>query len=151
MAHRRKLIFLLADGAHARFVEQTPETGAYVTVRSMDGSERIETLRAEQRDEAPGRTHESFGYGSHAVGREDAYRRAKAAFAADVAKTLNHMLAQGDFDGVVLVAPARLRKTLRAGMTSRTAVVRELAKDLTKTPDHELGGWLNPLALAQAR
>lgn len=149
MAHRRKLIFLLADGAHARFIEKTPETGAYVTVRSMDGSERLETLRAEQRDEAPGRTHESFGYGSHAVGNEDPYRRVKEAFATDVAKTLDHMLAQGDYDGVVLVAPARLRKALRAGLGSRTAVVHELAKDLTKTPDHELGVWLNPLTFAQ--
>jgi protein required for attachment to host cells len=117
----------------------------------MDGRERLEELRAEQRDNPPGRTFESMSAARHDVGPEDPYRAVKEAFVTDVAKVLNQMLARGGWDGVVLVAPARLRKTLRAGLTPHAGVVRELAKDLTNTPDHELGDWLGPVALGWAR
>lgn len=145
---RRKLLYLLADGAHARFVEPSAETQAFVTVSQMDGSRRLETLRAEQRDEQAGRSFESAGSARHGVGREDVYRRAKEAFAVEAASALGDLLAKHPADGVVLVAPPRLLRALRAGLPPGVKVVAELGKDLTKTPDHELGQWLSPLALA---
>jgi protein required for attachment to host cells len=147
MANRSKLLYVLADGAHARFIEQSPETHAFVTVHRMDGSQRLEILRAEQRDEQVGRSFESGSAARHGVGREDAYRRAKEAFAADVAKTLRELLSRTSHQGVVLVGPPRLLKVLRAGIGPADRVVAELGKDLTKTPDHELGEWLTPLSL----
>src|SRR5579864_6655676 len=89
---RRRLIYLLADGAHARFVERSTDTGHFVTVNRIDGTEALEAVRAEQRDEPAGRSVESVGGARHAVGREDAYRRAKAAFASQAATALNKMV-----------------------------------------------------------
>jgi protein required for attachment to host cells len=148
MARRPKLLYVLADGAHARFVEQSAETNAFVTVGRMDGSQRLETVRAEQRDEQVGRSFESGSAARHGVGRDDAYRRAKEAFAADVAKTLLALLGRTAPQGVVLVAPPRLLRVLRDGIGSAAPIVAELGKDLTKTPEHELGQWLLPLSLA---
>lgn len=148
MVHRPRLLYVLADGAHARFVDWSAETHAFVTAKSMDGSHLLDVVRAEQRDEPAGRSFESASPARHGVGREDSYRRAKQAFAADVAKTLREHLRRTSYEGVVLVAPPRLLKVLRAGLAGFSPVVGELGKDLTKTPDHELGEWLSPLSLA---
>jgi protein required for attachment to host cells len=149
MANRHRLLYVLADGAHARFVEQSADTDAFVTVHSMDGSQLLDVVRAEQRDEpAGGRSFESGSVARHGVGREDRYRRAKEAFAGAVAKTLQELFSRTPHEGVVLVAPPRLLKVLRAGIGPSAHVAAELGKDLTKTPDHELGSWLSPLSLA---
>ncbi len=138
----RRLIYLLADGAHARFVERSRETGHYVTVSRIDGTEALATVRAEQRDEPAGRSIESVGGARHAVGRNGAYRRAKSAFAAHAAETLNKMVARKPVEGVVLVAPSRLIPVLREHLAHCVPVTRVVPKNLIKTPDHELGDWL---------
>lgn len=148
MPRGRKLLYLLADGAHARFVEQSAETKAFVTIRRIDGSGRLDAVREEQRDEQAGRSFESGSTARHGVGREDVYRRAKEAFAADVGKTLHALVGEMSADSVVLVAPPRLLRVLRASAGSSVPVAAELGKDLIKTPDHELGEWLSPLSLA---
>ncbi|HVM99296.1 MAG TPA: host attachment protein [Caulobacteraceae bacterium] len=148
MPHQRKLIYVLADGAHARFVERAADTGAFVTVQRMNGEARLDVIRAEERNEQPGRTFESATTGSHGVGRSDAYRRAKESFIADVGRTLGEVLERRPVEGVVLAAPSRLLKPLRSSLPPRTVVVAEIGKDLIKTPDHELETWLGPLPLA---
>ncbi len=139
---RRRLIYLLADGAHARFVERSADTGHFVTVSRIDGTEALEAVRAEQRDEPAGRSIESVGGARHAVGRNDAYRRAKAAFASQAATALNKLVQRKAVEAVVLVAPARLIPVLREHVSPRVPIARTLAKNLIKTPDHELGAWL---------
>ena len=139
---RRRLIYLLADGAHARFVERSRETGDYVTVHRIDGSKALATVRAEQRDEPAGRSIESVGGARHAVGRDDAYRRAKAAFASRAAEALNKMVERRPVEGVVLVAPSRLIPVLREHIAQGVPVTRAVPRNLIKTPDHELGDWL---------
>jgi len=146
MPHQ-KLIYVLADGAHARFVERNADTGDFVSFQRMDGDDRLETLREEQRDEQAGRTFESSGGHRHGVGRdEDVYERAKADFATQVAGRVSQIAAQRRPEGVVLVAPPRLLSPLREGLAASIVVVGELGKDLTKTPDHELGDWLGSLS-----
>jgi len=142
MSHRTNLIYVLADGAHARFVQRSRETGDFTTVQELDGSGRLAALRAEQRDEGPGRAFESATSARHGVGREDVYRRAKAEFAARVAEALGAFLEKREVEGVVLAAPPRLLHDLRKGLPSGVRIVAELGKDLVKTPDHELGAWL---------
>ena len=145
MPRRRKLIYLLADGASARFVQHGERAGEFVTMRELDGRQRLATLREEQRDEGPGRSFESATSARHGVGRDDdAYRRAKEAFAAEAAETAARMAAEGDCEGVVLVAPPKLLPVLREHLSPRTRVVNTLAKDLTKAPDHDLARWLGP-------
>ena len=151
MRHRQKLLYLLLDGAHARFVEWSQDKGDFVTIHQLEGEGRLEALRAEQRDEQPGRSFESATAGRHGVGREDAYRRAKEAFAADVGRAFDKVAAGRNIDGVVLAAPPRLLRVVRAALPPQTNIVAEIGKDLLKTPDHELEPWLGPAALAAGR
>ena len=151
MPHNEKLLYLLVDGTHARFVERSAETGNLLTVRTMSGDDRLDELRDEQRDEAAGSSFESVGGGRHRVGREDAYRRAKETFVAEVGRATGDVIGGARIDGVVLAAPQRLLGPLRASLPQGAQVVAAIGKDLTKTPDHELEAWLGPLALAQVR
>ena len=150
MPRQRKFIYLAADGAHARFIEQSADTGDFVTMKRLDGTRRLEILRAEQRDEGPGLSFSSAGAHRHSVGREDPYRPAKEGFIKEVAAALDAAVAQGDYTGVVLAAPQRLVRSLRECLAPGTPVVAVLQKNLVKTPDHELGKWLSPTALARA-
>ena len=149
--HQPRLIYLLVDGAHARFVERSAETGDLVTVRKMSGEERLTELRTEQRDEAPGSSFESASAGRHRVGKEEAYRRAKEVFVAEVGRAMTEMIGAARIDGVVVVAPQRLLRPLRESLPQNAQVVAAIGKDLTKTPDNELEAWLGPMALAQSR
>ena len=151
MRHRQKLLYLLVDGAHARFVEWSKDKGDFVTIHRLEGVDRLDEVRDEQRDEQPGRSFESAAAGRHAVGREDAYRRAKEAFAADVGRAYKKVAAGRSLDGVVLAAPPRLLRALRDSLPAQATVVAELGKDLVKTPDHDLAPWLGPMAIAVLR
>lgn len=146
MPYPNRLMFVLADGAHARFVKRNRDTGAFLTVRELDGAHRLKTLRRELRASHPGRSHESGAPARHGVGREDYFRQAKEAFVAQVAREATEFATVGDM--LVVVAPARLVLALREQLGARVAAV--LNKDLVKTPDHELGRWLEPVIL-QAR
>ena len=143
MRQRAKLLYVLIDGAHARFVVWSRDKGDFVTVHRMAGEERLRELRAEQRNEQPGRSFESASAGRHAVGRGDAYRRAKEMFASEVGRGLGEFVAGRDIEGVVIAAPTRLLKIVRERLPARTEIVAEIGKDLIKTPDHELGAWLD--------
>ncbi|MGE5500313.1 MAG: host attachment protein [Ignavibacteriales bacterium] len=139
-----RLLFVLADGAHARFVQRNRETGAFVTVRELDGSHRLKNLRRELRGgPPPGRSHESASTARHGVGREDYERQAKEAFVTQVAQEACEFATPND--ALVVVAPSRLVSAFRERLGERAAAV--VAKDLIKTPDAELARWLEPLTL----
>lgn len=146
--NRNKLIYLVIDGARARFVVRSPDTGDFVTVRELDGAERLADARARLRGAAQGRSFESAAAARHTVGRDEGvYQRVKAAFAAEAAKALLETAAARECDEVVLVASARLLPQLRRALDPSLVVVGEVGKDLTKVPDHALAEWLEPLAL----
>lgn len=137
------LLYLIADGGTARFVERVAETGAYVTRKTLDGRAHLAELHEEARAEGPGRSMESANSARHAVGREDVRERAKADFARHAAAAVKQEIAARPCDGIVLAAPSRLLSVFRAQFDDGCPVVRSIAKDLTKTPDHELGRWLD--------
>lgn len=147
MTPHRKLLYIVADGAVARLIERQPHSGEFVTRRKLDGRGDLAVLREQERDEGAGRSIESATVARHAVGREDVYQRAKAVFARHAADAALELLAEGVWGGVVLAAPARLLPVMRAELAGRAVVVKELAKDLTKTPDHALRRWLDPAEL----
>jgi protein required for attachment to host cells len=147
MRHSPKLIFLVADGAHARFVERSAETGHFVTSHRLDGEALLRSERVAQRGAASGRSFESASSARHKLGREGAYRRVKSAFARGVAETLAAFAAERAAAGVVLVAPSHTVTALREALPRGVSVVATLDKDLVKTPDHELGAWLDSLEL----
>lgn len=143
-----RILFLLTDGARARLVERSPQTGDFVTLSEVDRRDRLETLRAELRASAPGRSLQSGAPERHAIGREGAFRQAKEAFAEDMADHAAEVCRQGDFEAVFIAAPARLIGPLRRRLARQATVAGALQKDLTKAPVAELGRWLGrPVAV----
>jgi protein required for attachment to host cells len=137
-------LFIIADGAHARFVERSRETGDFVTLGELDGSERLSTLRAELRASPAGRSQESMSPTRRSVGPTDFVRHAKEDFVRDAVDLALKTHSDRARHGVVLVAPARLVGAMRERLGGHTKSVRLLRKDLTKVPDHELDAWLAP-------
>ena len=138
---KRRTWYVIADGGRARFVERD-EQGAYRTISSFVSTE----LKASSRDlgtERPGRVHESATTARHAIEpKTDPKEAAKENFIRYVAEQVQS--AQENYDDLVLVAPPRVLGQLRETLAKSVAgaVTRDLAKDLTKVPDHELSEHL---------
>jgi len=145
----------IADGEHARFVQPDGSDKLH-TVTAMDSA----SAHLRSRDigtDRPGRSFESSGATRHAVGeRHDPHQLEKERFAALVAERLNAAASGGEFDQLVLAAPARTLHELREALNDAAAkrIVGTLERDLVKTPDHELaahlGEWLTPARRPQA-
>lgn len=141
-----KLLFILTDGGRARFVERSAETGRFVTFEELDHTGRLRELRAELRATPPARAFSSASPRRSGVGPEDPVRPAKEAFMGEVAERAGELVRARGLDGVVLAAPTRLIGPLRMRLARRARVTGAIRKDLTKAPDHHLGGWLNEAA-----
>ena len=95
----------------------------------------------------PSRVKESASPARSAIEpRRDLHEAAKEDFIRTVADTLAADLKDEKFDQLVLVAPPGVIAELKGSLSKPTAkvVVKELHKDLTKVPDHELTGHLAP-------
>lgn len=138
-----KLLFVLADGGRVRFVERSQSNGHFATFEEIDRTQALSQLRTELRASPPARTHSSASPRRSAVGREDYLRPAKEAFMVEVAARAVALVRERKLDGVFLAAPTQLIGPLRAGLDGTATVVGAIRKDLTKTPDHELGVWLS--------
>lgn len=142
MPHR-KFLYLIADGARARFVRRSPETGDFVTFTEIDGRDRLRVLRGELRSSLPDRSFQSGTPERHAVGREDYFRQAKEAFALEIADRAADVCLRDRYEGVVIAAPARLIGALRAQVAERAPIAGAIEKDLTKAPDARLPKWFD--------
>ena len=142
-----KILFVLADGSRARFVRRSPQTGDFVTVREVDGGDRLREVRAWAQSHPPGRSFQSAPAARSAVGPEDPYRQVKADFMEQIADAARMLAAEDATVGMVLIATRRLLPVLRRDVGPHVRVLNELGKDLTKVPDHELRPWLAPLEL----
>ena len=141
---KAKLWYVIADGGRARFVERDEE-GAFRTLSSFVSTELHKSTHELGRDR-PARVKESATPARHAVEpRRDLHEAAKDAFIRTVATELAAQLKDGKFDELVLVAPPGVIAELKDALSNPTAklVVKELKKDLTKVPDHELTGHLS--------
>jgi protein required for attachment to host cells len=140
-----KLWYVITDGGRARFVERD-EAGAFRTLSSFVSTELHKSAHELGLDR-PARVRESASPSRHAVEpRRDLHEAAKEDFVRTVAAELAALLNQGQFDELVLVAPPGVLRELKDSLSKPTAkvVVKELQKDLTKVPDHELTGHLSP-------
>jgi len=137
-----KVLFVLADGARARLVEQTGGRGGFTTIEEIDGRPRLQDLRRELRASPPARSFESFTPMRHSVGREDSFRKAKEDFVSEVAERAGEVLRQRKLDEVFVAAPSRLLGLLRQKLGSQARLVGSLDRDLTKSPDAALSEWL---------
>lgn len=131
---------LIADGARARILEGTGKGREFHPLPSFDLSNETPPSR-ELGSDRPGRVVESHGAARHAVEpRHDLHRSLETLFAHQLADILDRRLSDGSFDRLVVVAPPAMLGDLRKSLSGplREKVVAEIAKDLTKVPNHEI-------------
>ncbi len=141
---RSPLLYVLADGGRARLVTRAAESRHYFTVEEIDHTDRLRALRRELRATPPARVFSSHDARRSAAGPEDLLTPAKEAFMREVADRAIARAGTGGLEGVVLVAAPRLLAALRRRLDGRVRVAGTLGKNLTKSPDHTLGEWLDP-------
>lgn len=138
-----KVLFVLADGARARFVERAAGRDSFVTADEIDGRAALRRLRDELRRSPPVRSFESASPRRHSVGREDFFRQAKEAFVEEVAARAGRHLDRRGLDQVFVAAPGRLLGLLERRLGAKARLAGTLERDLTKTPDSALAKWLS--------
>ena len=150
MPKDRNLLFVLADGEHARFVRPADDNALH-TQEDLD-SPFAHMRSADLGSDKPGAAFHSDSTQHHAkLPRHDPHELEKAAFAKDIATRLNEAAARGLFEELVLVAPSRTLIGIEAALdgTAKGRLIGTLKKDLTKTPDHELWPhvheWVRPV------
>ena len=146
MPQKRKLCFVIAYGGHARFVRPAPDNALH-TFEAIDST----TVHKKDQDlvsDRPGRSFESSSIARHAYApRTDPHEMAKDRFAHTVAGKVNEDAAAGVFNELVVVAPAHVLSELTDALDlpANVKLLGNLAKDLVKTPDHELWPHLKEL------
>lgn len=150
MPQRHRLCFVIADGGHARFVRPA-EDNALHTFYSADSTDLHKRDHDLVSDRA-GRAFESGSPARHAfTPRHDPHDMAKQRFTHSVARRINEASAADVFNELVIVAPSNLLTELIEDLDApaRSKFLGSLAKDLVKTPDHELWPhlkeWVRPV------
>ena len=80
--------------------------------------------------------------------RQDLHRAEKQNFTREVAALLSEAGQRGEFDALVLVAPAHVLSDLRQALDEPTQrkITAQLQKDLTKVPNADLAKHLTDLS-----
>ena len=145
MKRKGKIWYAIADGGRARFVERD-ENGTFRTVASFV-SKDLHSRASDLGTDRPGRVMESATTGRSAMEpRQDPKEAAKEDFISLVADELSSGHQRGAFDQLMLVAPAGVLTELKGKLDKPVAqlLVRDLQKDLTNVPDHDLTQHLAP-------
>lgn len=131
---------MVASRDRARIIARASLTGKYETLWEAEAS-AIQTKGAPPCADADQSTATK---GDVAVGvlklATESPRWHKSRFGWLVAKKLNEACARNAFDGLVVVAPRRMRRNIHEGLDPATAarIVAELSKNLTRLHDSEL-------------
>jgi protein required for attachment to host cells len=139
-----KTLFVIADGAHARWVRRSQQASdAFATAREMKAKP------LEQGHPLGAVFESSSGQRFSVQEGDEAVHRHHQAFAREVAEEINAEVAKGAIERLALVAPSHTLSALTEHLSAaaKAKLTGTLAKDLVKTPDHELGAWLRSLEL----
>lgn len=138
MRRDEKLLVVVLDGEHARFVR--PSTANVLhTVRRFSAAEAHKRT-SDLRSGRPGASFHSESTAHHALApRHDPHELEKAEFVRFAATEINNM-PEDEIDGLVIAAPAYalniIEEALRPSVYAK--LLGTLGKDLVKTPDDEL-------------
>jgi protein required for attachment to host cells len=144
MPIHNRLLIVIADGGHARFVRPVPETN------DLHSTSRVipaDSHKAEAGHTDAGTHHAQVPH--HDKRSHDPQGHEKAEFAEWIAAELNRD--SGAYDELVLVAPPHVLNRIAAhlGAIAAAKLTGRLDKDLTKLPDHELSShlreWVRPV------
>ena len=135
---------LIADGARARILENDgPGHGLHEVAGHEFSSDHAATH--DLVTDRQGRSHSSVGPGRSAIEpHSDPHRQLKAKFAHLLADALARGLEQNAYDRLILVATPVTLGDLRSAISShvKAKVVGEIAQDLTKMPNADVGEHL---------
>jgi protein required for attachment to host cells len=150
MPKYRNLLFVIADGEHARFVRPAADNALHSDA-AMD-SFSAHKQSADLGSDHPGASSQSGSSAHHTFApRHDLHAMQKDKFARAVAEQLNEAGAAKAFDELVIVAPPHTLSEIRRDLNAATdaMVIGTLQKDLVKTPDDELWPhvhtWVRPV------
>lgn len=137
MSARNRILIVVADGEHARFV-QPAENHALHTIESFDA------ISAHQRtsdlgDDAPGATYHTGSTAHHALNpHHDRHRLEMASFCKFIAGQINER--NDEYEKLLVIAPSSSNAGIVGHLTpeARTKIIGTITKDLTKTPDYFL-------------
>ncbi|MGE0669278.1 MAG: host attachment protein [Sphingomonadales bacterium] len=141
-----KTLFVIADGGHVRFVSKRIGEMAFDTVREI-----VADNRHDHSHDHSGRVHESATSARHGIeARHHVNQLRKEDFLRAIGEELNKARRRGEFERLVLVAPARpLGQLVNAlDLETEASVVSRLRKDLTRVPDGHLHEHLAEIVYA---
>lgn len=150
MPPHRRLLIVVADGEHARFVRPGPGNALYsdATFNSVLAHKRS----ADMGSDHPGASFHTGSSAHHAQApRHDPHTMGKEKFAHRIGSELNAAAARLEFDELVIVAPPHVLTAIRDRLdaATRATVTGTLKKDLVKVPDDELwphvAHWVRPV------
>jgi protein required for attachment to host cells len=136
---------VIADGGQARILENHGPGKGLVPLPAEAMHQTLHPSRDINSDR-PGRSHDRFGPGRHAMEPpSDPHREEKRRFADQLAEHINEAALKHSYDRLILVAPAKTLGDLRQALSKEATakIDGELSKDLTKIPDHDLPGHLS--------
>lgn len=134
-----RLLIVIADGEHVRFVAPAVDNALHTigAVDSVEAHKRSANIGSDR----PGAAMHTGATAQHAyTPRHDPHDLEKQSFARFVAGEICAHAGRGEFDGLVIVAPAHSLAEIREHLDADTAarIVGVAHKDLVKTPDDEL-------------
>jgi protein required for attachment to host cells len=142
MPHPLHTDFLVTDNGRARWIRRSETSGDFVTVEEM-------TVEPAAKGHPQGVVFESGGGRFGVEEKREAVAKHRYRFADVLAELINGKAARGEIQRLSLVGPPRTLAAIRKKLTTEAqkTLVGSLFKDLTKTPDHELGAWLQSFPL----
>ncbi len=135
--------FVVADGARARWVVRSEVADDFTTVKELHAHDKAHG--GPQGVVFEGSSGQRFSTEE----RDDAVRAHRSEFDRQVADVINDEVRRGEISRLAIVAPDHALAAIVHGLSgpARAVLAKTLAKDLTKTPDHELIEWLRPLEI----
>jgi protein required for attachment to host cells len=136
---------LIADAGRARVLQNLGPGKGTTAVDGLASESALPSSTNEIVADRQGRSFESAGSTRHPLEpRTDPREQMKRNYLEMLADQIDGKLQAGAFDRLVVVAPPQALGVLRGAFTDRVkqAVSGEVAKDLTKTPDHDLAAHL---------
>jgi hypothetical protein len=147
---RQRIGYVIADSSHARIVMWDSAVRGYHTRLTLQDGAAPRAARV--RRASRGTVYESASPQRRGLGDRAAVReRIRQAFAEVLVQQIHAFVAETPVEGLVLAAPVRFLTPLKEGLADAPPVVVSVAKNLVKTPDHELADWLTPLELNARR
>ena len=143
MSKQQRLLVVVTDGAHARFLRQTPEN--HLHQEQAFDSTAAHRRASDLRTDGPGASFHTGSSAHHAIApKHDPKALAKEDFAAFIAREIDQAVAAEAWDALVVVAPAHTMNPLckHLGKAAQALLAGKVEKDLVKTPIAELPAHL---------